>query len=139
MNLTANGVTVPITATSIAYTNTNYLPLGSSSSTEYAVVQGTPTIPTTAVINDTGTAYTANRYTSSAKTTLLGTDVVTYALVADTATTGLLKVTHTYKNTGGAMTMQDTLTLRITPTGSLTYVNETVLDLANNQNLTITY
>jgi hypothetical protein len=138
MNLTANGTTVPVTSTSISYVDTNYVPLGSSGS-EYEVVTGAVTIPTTALVNDTGTAYTANRYTSSSMNALLGTDTVTYVVLPDTATTAFLKVTHTLKNTGGTMTSQSTVTLKIAPAGAITRISETGIDVVNNTNLLITY
>lgn len=136
MSLTANGVTTPITTTSTSYVDTNYVPLGSLS-TEYEVVTAPVTIPTTALVNDTGTAYTANRYTSISKATLLGTDTVTYVMLPDTASTALLKVIHTSKDTGGNITLQSSATSRITPAGTITPISETGISSAVN--LVITY
>jgi hypothetical protein len=138
MTLTGNGQTIPLTSTDVSYATSNYIPLGSSGA-EYEVVVGTPTIPATAMVNDNGTAYVSSLYTNSSKGTFLGTDTVTYVLLPDTASTALLRMTQTSKNTSNAVTLQDTVTVRVTPAGGVTFIDETVFDVASGSNLTITY
>jgi hypothetical protein len=137
MTLTGNGVTVPITDVSTSYVDTNYRPLGSLSSDEYDVVIGQPTIPTTALVNDSGTAFTANRYTSISKVTWLGTDTVTWVMLPDTASTALLKISHTVKDTGGTTTSQGIATYRMTTAGVVTKLGETLV--SGTDNLVVTY
>ncbi len=137
-SLTANGVTAPLTSTSTSFRDAGGVPLGTSGE-EYVVITGAVTIPITARINDTGTAYTANRFSNSSKATLLGTLTSTYVLLPDTETTGLLKITDTLRNTAGTMTSQSTVTIRITAAGGLTFINETGVDFGRNTNLTFTY
>lgn len=136
-SFTANGTSYPLNTTSTSYVDTNYLPLGISGN-EYVVVNGIANIPATALVNDTGTAFTATRYTDSTKTSQVGTATVTYALLPDTATTALLKITWVYRDNSSNVTQTDTSTSRITPTGSETPISETA-SYTNGNNLTISY
>ena len=136
-SVVANGVTIPLNSSSIRWVDSNYVPKGGSGGTDYIVVTGTPTIPTAARVNDTGTFYTANRYSNSTKSVLRGTQTVTYVLEADTATTALLKTITTEKDNSNKTTSTASAQLRITPTGTITRVKETLLE--GTTNLTITY
>lgn len=71
-----------------------------------------------AKVNDAGVLYTATRYTSSSKSTPVGTETETYALQPDTASTALLVLTTVYKDTGGFVTSTSTEKVRITPAGA---------------------
>jgi hypothetical protein len=135
---TKNGTTVPLSTVSTSYTDANYLPLGSYSDAEYAVVQGTANIPVTAQINDTGIVYTAIRYTNSSKTSTIGTMTATFTLLPDTANTALLRVIRVYKDNGSIVTKTTTSLTRLTPAGTSTYVSDSSTD-SNGNNLTLTY
>jgi hypothetical protein len=137
-SFTANGTTFPLNGSTVDWVTTNYVPLGSVG-TAYEVVTGTPTLPTAVHVGDTGTVYTGNRYTTSAKTTLLGTVVTTYVVEADTAATVLVTFINTYKNTSNVTTRTTTSQLRVTTSNTYTRVKDTLLDITNSQNLTITY
>lgn len=138
-NLTGNGVTVPVSSTSVSYADATYYPLGSYSPGKYAVVTGAVNIPVSARIYDTGIAYTENRYSSSNKLSFLGTSQMTFALEADTSSTALLKLIHTERNTAGTMTNQSISTYRMTPAGGLTDISVSVIDPAANTNLLVTF
>ena len=139
VTMTVNGVTVPVSATTLAYADATYYPLGSSAPGEYGVVTGVVNIPVTARINDTGIAYTENRYSSSSKFFFLGTTEMTFALEADTGSTALLKLIRTKKNASGTMTAQTISTYRLTPTGVLTDISVSSIDPATNLNLLVTF
>lgn len=136
-SFTANGTTVPLTTSSTTYVNTNYLPTGESG-TEYAVVQGTANIPATALVNDTGNVYTATRYSSSAKSTVLGTVAISFALVPDTPTTALLRITSITKDNTNTITATETTVSRITPAGDVENISDSIT-YPNGSNLTLTY
>ena len=121
----ANGNSIPLSSTSTSYIDSNYLPLGGVGS-EY-VVYGAVNIPVTALVNDTGVAYTASRYTNSSKSTLVGTATVTYVLQPDTASTAIFVVTSVSKDTSGVITSTETSRTRITPTGGFTRLNSTAV------------
>lgn len=131
-----NGVSVPLSTTATSYLDSNYALKGSSSD-EYLVVTSGGNIPATAKVNDTGNLYNANRYTTSSKTTLLGTTAVSYVLEPETASTALLKLVQVNKNTAGTVTTNSTLTFRITPAGGLTRLSESAV--SGTTSLTITY
>ena len=112
-----------------SYYDSNYLPLGSHSSLEYTVVTGNVTIPATARVGDTGTAYTENRYADATKASFLGTTTYTYRLEADTATTALVRIVGLEQDSTGASTgSTETLRYRITPAGAATPISETLVD-----------
>ena len=134
--VTGNGVSVPLATTATSYVDSNYTLKGSSGS-EYLVVTNGGAIPATAKVNDTGILYSANRYTGSAKTTLLGTTNVTYVLQPETASAALLKLIQVDKNTAGSVTMTSTLNFRITPAGGLTRLSES--SVGGTTSLTVTY
>ena len=132
-----NGQTAPLNSLSISWVDSNYVPKGNSGGSEYLVVTGTPTFPTAARINDTGTFYTANRYASSTKAVLLGTETVSYALEADAASTALLTIINMEKNTSGITTSTNRQQLRITPAGTFKRLGSTGIE--GTLSLTITY
>jgi len=132
-----NGGTIPLNTSSIDWFDSNYVPKGESGGEDYVVIAGTPTIPTTARINDTGTLYTANRYASSTKAVLRGTSEVTYVMEADTASTALVTLINEEKNTSNVTTSTSSEQFRITPTGTFTRIKDTAVQ--GNVLLTITY
>ena len=133
----ANGVTYPLNSLSITWVDSNYEPKGSSNRSEYGVITGTPSIPTKAKINDSGTLFTFKRYTNSTKAVLLGTKTVSYVMEADTASTALLTIISVEKNTSNITTSTNSDQLRITPTGTYTPISETVVE--GTTSLIVTY
>lgn len=125
--LYANNRTVPLAATSTSYVDSNYNALGSNGA-EYEVVSSSNTISSAARVNDTGIWFVTNRYTSSSKTSLLGTATTSFVLEPDTASTALLKIIEVERNTSNTVTSTSTSTFRITPGGSLTWIGETLLE-----------
>ena len=132
-----NGQTAPLNSLSISWVDSNYVPKGNSGGSEYLVVTGTPTFPTAARINDTGTFYTANRYASSTKAVLNGTRTASYLVEADTASTALVSYIIEHKNTSNVTTSKSTQQFRITPTGTFTRIKENLVE--GTTSLTITY
>jgi len=123
--LTVNSVTSSTASSSSSYADSNYVPLGGTGS-EYTVITGSTSIPLTARVGDSGTWSTENRYTNSSKSSLIGTTTTTYVLEADTATTALLKIIDTDKNTSGTTTATTIETYRITPSGGITHVSASI-------------
>lgn len=136
--LSGNGQTIPLTVTSTDWTDSNYVPRGSTGD-EYEVVEGTPTIPTTARVNDTGMLFTAITYQDSRKLFRTGTVDVSYVVETDTATTALVKLIRTYRNTGSTITDIAAASFRIGADNRFVRLNETLVSPADQTNLTITY
>ncbi len=135
-SLMINGQSSTFTDTQTAYVDSTYVPLGWAGD-EYVMVTSAATIPVTAMVNDKGIWHTANRYATSAKTTLLGTEVTSFELAPDTAVTALLKITQVDKDTLGNIEMTATATFRMTPAGALTRLSENAVDATTS--LTLTY
>jgi hypothetical protein len=136
--LSGNGQTIPLTVTSTDWTDTNYVPRGSTGN-DYEVVIGTPTIPTTARVSDTGVLYTATAYPDSRKLYSTGTVVASYVVEPDTATTAIVKLIRTSRDTGSTITDTSTATFRIDATNRFVRLSETLLSPADQSNLTVTY
>lgn len=136
-NLIVNGQTIPSAVTTTTYFDSNYVPLGTSGGTDYEVVTGAVTIPTTARIGDTGNLYTVTRWSSSSKTLQRGTTQVSYVLEPDTANTALFKLIRVDKNNSNTTTSTATVSFQITPTGGITRKQETLTE--SGVAITVTY
>lgn len=134
--LNANGQTLPLSTSSTTYADSNYNPLGFSG-TDYEVISGAVTIPTTARVNDAGEWYSSIRYATSSKSTQRGTASVSYVLEPDTASTALLKIIRIEKDTSGATSSTSSISFRMTPSGGLTRLTESTI--SSGTALTITY
>jgi hypothetical protein len=126
-----------LNTSSVSWVDSNYIPVGESGGTDYVVVTGVPSIPTSVRVNDTGTLYTANRYSNSTKTLLRGTKTVTYVVEADTASTALISLISTEKDNFSTTTSTSAGQIRVTPAGALTRVKES--GLIGDTALIITY
>ena len=135
-NVSGSGTTVPFGGTQTTYYDSNYNYLGSSSD-DYTVVIGTMSLPQTAKVNDTGVVFTETIYPSSAKAYSTGTNTFSYTLEPDTATTALLKLILTEKNTSGTVVSTSIKVSRITPAGASTDLYETTVE--DSISLKITY
>lgn len=136
-SFTVNGSSYALNSSATDWFDSNNVPVGESGGTDYVVVTGTPTIPATVRVNDTGTLYTANRYSNSTKSVLRGTETVTYVVEADTASTALLTLIVTEKDNSNTTTSTSSTQVRITPAGALTRIKETSLE--GSTSLIITY
>lgn len=131
-----NGTSYALNSSSVSWVDSNNMPVGESGGTDYIVVTG-GSIPATVRVNDTGTLYTANRYSNNTKSVLRGTMTVTYVVEPDTATTALLTLIRTEKDNSNTTTSTNSAQVRITPAGALTRIKETSLE--GSTSLIITY
>ncbi len=127
-SFTVNGTSYALNASTVDWFDSKNVPVGESGGTDYVVVTGTPTVPATVRVNDTGTLYTANRYSNSTKSVLRGTETVTYVVEADTASTALLTLIVTEKDNSNTTKSTISSQVRITPAGALTRIKETSLE-----------
>jgi len=134
-SLMGNSQIIPLNSTQTYYYDMNYNMLGSSSSDEYTVVIGTMALPQTAKVNDSGILYTETIYPTSDKLFSTGTYTVSYSLEPDTATTALLKLTITERNASGTVVSTEVETLRLTPTGTFTRLNQKFTSSTDNMML----
>ena len=117
-----------ITATVTAYYDTNYTPLGFSSSGVYSVYLPPPSIPTSIMVGDTGTIGTATNFTGSSSTgTREGQTVVSYVVEPDTASTAIVNLIFQTFDTSGNLTSTEQDRYRISSTGALAPVSKDTL------------
>jgi len=133
------GQSFPLNYSSVSWVDSNYYPLGADVGDEYTVVVGTATIPTAVRVGDSGQLYMSNRFTSSAKTTPLGTITSTYVVEPDTASTALVKFISTYKSTSNTIEKIVSAQYRVNTSNGFTRINETSFNLTNGLSLTINY
>lgn len=134
-----NGTSFPIAYTSTDYWDTNYNPLGSGSGSEYTVViRGIP-LPASVRVNDTNSWYSENRYSNAAKTKWLGTTEYSWAVVADTANTAIIKTIDISKDTSGNTVSTGITFYRIHETGTMTGLYRNFLEPGSRTNITTTY
>lgn len=134
--ITVAGQSIPLSTSSSTYVDSTYLPLGSSGE-RYSVVTGVPSIPSSARVNDTGLIYTEINYPNSAKAYSIGTTTLSFALEPDTASTALVKLVAVDKDTAGTTIATSVTTLRVTPTGGLTWISDSTTSMDGT--LTFTY
>ena len=117
--LESRGTMVPLgDTTTTQYFDSNYKPLGALSSFGYCVYSAQTALPATIRIGDSGAYYASSCYTNSARTTLLDTSTVSYALESATNTTANFKLV--FKSTSaGASPLPITGNYVISTNGSL--------------------
>ncbi len=135
--VTATGQSIAYSSSATLYFDSNYQPLGAVADGAYSVVTGTPTIPQTAKVNDTGQLYVTTTYANSMKATVISTSITKYELLADTTSTGLLKIIETESHPQGWEISTYTATFRMTPDGQLTWLTEEFADWVSR--LVLTY
>ena len=123
-NISINGINQSLNSTQYTYVDSNYAPLGNSG-TEYIVVTSANQVPITARLNDTNNFYNANRFTTSQKTTQLGTRTVSFVIEPYAAPNAYLTLILTDKDNSGKITATNSVKFIMTPAGVLTRVNET--------------
>lgn len=108
------------TTTTRYYSNPGYTPVGTSSSSSYSLVFVTTPFPTAGHVGDTGTYGHTNLYSDNTKVTPTGSQTLSYAINADTASTAILNlITKTY-NTGAVLISTEQDYYRISATGIVT-------------------
>ena len=89
------------------YFSKDFMPLGRVDSSNYSVYIGTATLPKSAIVGDSGTFGTFNRYTDSSKKFYLGSTVISYSIEPDTQSSVILKFIYTEMDANGAITSSE--------------------------------
>jgi hypothetical protein len=132
LTLTINLTTCPsVTATVNAYYDSNFTPLGFSSvngsSSAYSVYLPPLNIPAMVMVGNTGTIGTATNFTDSSKVALTGQTVFSYAVEPDTASSAIVNLIFTTRDTAGNLTSTEQDRYRISATGALSPVSKDTL------------
>jgi len=106
------------------YYNANYAPIGYSiPGAEYGVYTGTPTIPTVVKVGDTGELARQTTYTSSTKTVITGSRILSYVVESDTVNTAIVNLITKSFDTNGALLYTGQSRYRISADGTLFMVS----------------
>ena len=138
-SITENGNTVPLDNSSTDYFDSNYNYLGTDGTSEYSVVDGIASFPTNIKVGNTGELYTVKKYSNSTKSTLTGTEKVSYLIEADTASTALVSIISVEKDNNSSVTSQDTTQYTICADNKLTPTKETWSDFSDGILGTVIY
>jgi hypothetical protein len=110
--------------TSVAYYDTNYIPLGENTvGGNYSVFLTPPVFPTTVTVGATGVVGTITRYTNSTKGTVAGRGDFSYVIEADTASTAIVNLIDKEYDASGTLTATGQSRYRIAATGALVPVS----------------
>ena len=117
-----------IAQTSTSYYDTNYVPLGFNSiGVNYGVYLTPPSIPSTVSVGSTGTIGTETLYTNSTKTVPNGTQVSSYVVTADTATTAIVDLISKGYTSGSVLSFTEQDYYRMDASGNLTPISIDIL------------
>lgn len=117
--LTAQGTSVPVVDAAVAFYDSNFQVLGTSTASSYCVSSGSAGFPATAKVGDAGAWYSATCYTNSTKSVRTSTSTLSFVVEPLTATSAILRVTQKSAPLTGAAFTQD-LTYTITTAGTIT-------------------
>jgi hypothetical protein len=118
----------------LEYNDSSNNPLGQHGAL-YSVVNGVVNLPLKVVVDDSGLMFTYQNYADSLKLLATGTTEVSYLIEADTPTTALLNLITTQKDTGSIVTLTSRTQYRMTITGGLTRLSDTITQGADTLSL----
>jgi hypothetical protein len=122
-----------------SYFDSNYVGLGSSiADGGYSVFQAPPVIPATVQVGDAALIGTQDIYTDSTKSTSIGTEVISFIVEADTASTAIVNVMTKDIDATGILMSTSEARWRITEAGVFTPISVDVL-LAGGDRMHIQY
>ena len=122
--VTVTGPTGPVTSSvpsipETVFVDSSSVPIGFRKGTTYALPLTPLTIPVTAKVGDTGGFGTVTVFSSSSKTVTTGFNDYSFSLTADTASTAILNINLTQRDSTGATTGTQVSSYRVTPAGSI--------------------
>jgi hypothetical protein len=113
-----------LASTKTVYYDSNYIPLGENTvDGDYGVYQTPPTVPPTALVGATGVVGTMTYYTDSSKSVSAGTQVTSYVMEADTASTAILNLVSKNYNVANVLTFTEQDRYRVTSTGAAVIIS----------------
>jgi hypothetical protein len=138
-SLIVNGSTTPINAVAAGYINPSTFATVIVDETNPYFILPAYTIPASVVAGQTGIYGTATEYSSSSKTTVIGTVVGSYEILSDSSTSLLYKSISDFYDTSYNHTVQSAILYRVTTSGAITPLSSTVLSFSVNGSIPLTY
>ena len=139
-SVSASGQTAPFSASTDAYYDSNYKPLGSTSAGSYCVTTAYTALPATAQAGASGAWISQDCYTSSSKLSKLGSGTVGYSVEADSPNSAVVRFTTRLTDTAGNA-LPSTASYRVTSSGTPTRLTDIATFSVSGAsfNLTISY
>lgn len=103
--------------------DTDYIRVGSSSSTQYRVYASPAYMPAMVKVGDAATVGTMSTYSNSSKTVSTGKAIVSFNVEADTATTAIYDVITRIYNAANALTLTEHDRYRVSQSGPLELIS----------------
>jgi len=119
--LIIEGTREPINDVTNYYFNSNYQPLGYTTSDGYCVSSNVNSIPASVAAGKSGNWYTTECYTNSSKAVLTGTSITSYQINYVTDETADLVLNQIFTDSSGKISIPVKSTYRITSNGSITF------------------
>jgi hypothetical protein len=119
----SNCTPATLSVISTQYYDSNYIPLGTSSTGNYGVFSMAPTLPTTAKVGDTATLGTMATYTDSTKSVQTGFSMGSITIEPDTAITAIVNITARVYNMSNVLTLTEQDRYRITAAGNMSMLS----------------
>lgn len=117
-------------STQTAYYSATYAPVGNETTGQsYAAPTADIAIPSSVRVGESAVLGRLNVYSSSAKTTLLGSIDLSYVIEADTASTAIVNLVSKRYNTSNQWLLTSQLRYRMAADGSLTALSVSTLNV----------
>ncbi|KWR91861.1 hypothetical protein [Cupriavidus sp. IDO] len=130
--ITVNGVSAPFSVTTIIFRNPATFAEFSEDLGDQVVDFPDYTYPATVKAGDSATLVTGTAFSSSARTTKIGTVTRSYSVAADTSTSLLVTFTETDFDNNSVKTADAQTTFRVDTMGNIQFVSEKVTGFAVN-------
>jgi len=139
LSLTVNGTTTPLSSVATRYINPTTFATAIVDETNPYYVFPAYKIPGAVVEGQTGIFGTTTEYSSSSKSTIRGTVVSSYAVTSDSNTSLLVTTISDDYDTSNNHTAQTSVAYRVTTSGTMTPLSETVVSFSVNGSKPFSY
>jgi hypothetical protein len=135
---TSLGNCTSTTTTTLRYFDAGDVPLGhATAGTNYGVFQMPVVVPASVKVADSATLGTETLWADATKSMVTGSEVTSYVVEADTATTAIIDLEFRTYDTSAVLTATEQHRYRIAATGALVPVSQDI-QVANGQHLVLT-
>lgn len=120
----------PLTSSSSTtnFYDSNFIPLGSISGSDYGLFVTPPTIPVGVKVGDKGTIGTQILYADSTQAVQVGQEVISYVVEPDTANSAIVNLINKSYDSNGALTFTEQDRYRIIADGTLSPISSDLQD-----------
>jgi hypothetical protein len=110
-------------STTTDFYDSNLIPLGSISGSDYGLFETPPTIPVEVKVGDNGTIGSETLYADSSKAVKVGREVISYVVEPDTANSAIINLINRSYDSNGILTFTEQDRYRIIADGTLSPIS----------------